>query len=456
VTAQKEMAFGQSGTDADLLARLFDRADQVLVKKLSNNDRDWARHKNKHQAGVYIPHEQRDGGFFPALQAKERKEEGAEIREVYFPTVWPQLADEEKLTRLVHYTSKGQETHMTGLPKEAFAELLPASFLVMGRISKDDGYRYECLTIDSDSDEAILLAEMFDIDATFMVAVLDPAEVRARERERILDFAEQVIAAWEKGRIAEFAKTNATMPPTAELAHKARNAFLEKNGLEKLDPFTLENPGDVLREISRSIEWELFKEFQRRERAVELVRLVLGDKPRKITASEVIRRLVDELPAIDALMLSASQQRKSRAGYSYEHHIEAMLLGGEIPHEKQVVIASRKRPDFVLPSLAFVDSNTEDAATGLILSAKTTLRERWKQVEREKGGRQLFLTTVDENIAGSTIEDMDSIGVCLVIPESLRKSKETEYCGHDNVVSFREFCDEFVQPHLILWNAAMA
>ena len=131
------MAFGQSGTDADLLARLFDRADQVLVKKLSNNDRDWARHKNKHQAGVYIPHEQRDGGFFPALQAKERKEEGAEIREVYFPTVWPQLADEEKLTRLVHYTSKGQETHMTGLPKEAFAELLPASFLVMGRMPDD-------------------------------------------------------------------------------------------------------------------------------------------------------------------------------------------------------------------------------------------------------------------------------------------------------------------------------
>ena len=452
MTAQEEMAFGRSGTDADLLARLFDRADQVLVKKLSNNDRDWARYKNKHQAGVYIPHEERDGGFFPALQAKERKEEGAEIREVYFPTVWPQLADEEKLTRLVHYTSKGQETHMTGLPKEAFAELLPASFLVMGRVSKDDGYRYECLTIDSDSDEAILLAEMFDIDATFMVAVLDPAAVRARERERILDFAEQVIAAWEKGTIAEFAKTNAAMPPTAELAQMARTAFLEKSGLEKLDPFALENPGDVLREISRSIEWELFKEFQRRERAVELVRLVLGDKPRKVTASEVIRRLVDELPAIDALMLSASQQRKSRAGYSYEHHIEAMLLGGSIPHEKQVVIASRKRPDFVLPSLAFVDSNTEDAGTGLILSAKTTLRERWKQVEREKGDRQLFLTTVDENIAGSTIEDMASIGVCLVIPESLRKSRETEYSDHENVVSFRELCDEFVRPHLPLWK----
>ena len=60
--------------------------------------------------------------------------------------------------------------------------------------------------------------------------------------------------------------------------------------------------------------------------------------------------------------------------------------------------------------------------TGLILSAKTTLRECWKQVEREKGARNLYLTTVDENIAGNAIEDMASFGVFLVIPESLKKS----------------------------------
>lgn len=90
--------------------------------------------------------------------------------------------------------------------------------------------------------------------------------------------------------------------------------------------------------------------------------------------------------------------------------------------------------------------------TGLILSAKTTLRECWKQVEREKGARNLYLTTVDENIAGNAIEDMASFGVFLVIPESLKKSKETEYEGHGNVLSFREFCDGAVQPHIAGWN----
>ena len=68
------------------------------------------------------------------------------------------------------------------------------------------------------------------------------------------------------------------------------------------------------------------------------MRLILGDAPRAVTVRGVIRQLIDELPAVDALMLSASQQRKSRAGYSYGRHIEAMLAGGYIPFEKQVIL----------------------------------------------------------------------------------------------------------------------
>jgi hypothetical protein len=232
----------------------------------------------------------------------------------------------------------------------------------------------------------------------------------------------------------------------------ARGQFLERHGLAALNPFEIGNPGDALREISRNIEWDLFREFQRRERAVALVRIVMGDDPVTVDAAHVIRRLVDELPEIDRLMLSASQQRKSRAGYSYEHHIEAMLAGGGIPFEKQVIIEARKRPDFILPSLKFINAKKPEAETGLILSAKTTLRERWKQVEREKGKRALYLTTVDENIASNAIEDMASFGVHLVIPESLKDAKETEYEGHKNVLSFREFCDTVVGPNIEKWK----
>lgn len=452
MSRQAEFAFEQAGGDADLLTHLLERSDKVLVKKLSNNDRDWARFKNKHQAGVYIPHEQRDAGFFPALELKERTDGKAdEIRERYFLTDWPQVNETKKETRLVNYRSKGQETHMTGLPKASFSELLPASFLVMGRIGTTADAIYECLTIDSASYEADLLIDLFGLSPDFLIGVFEPAERKKAELERILDFADQVIAAWAKGKMAEFAGEHAVMPPTVELARLARETFLQQHDLANINPFDMDAPGDALREISRKIEWDIFREHQRRERSVELVRLVLGDEPKEVNASAVIRQLIDELPAIDALMLSASQQRKSRAGYSYEHHIEAMLTDGSIPFEKQVILASKKRPDFVLPSLAYVDSKKAGSETGLILSAKTTLRERWKQVEREKGSRQLFLTTVDENIAGNAIEDMASMGVSLVIPESLRKSKEAEYEGHKNVLSFREFCIDVVRPNLAAW-----
>lgn len=449
---QGELDFSEPGIDAELIARLFETCDQILVKKLSNNDRDWARFSNKHQAGVYVPHEQRDSGFFPELEAKDRNDpEADEIREHFFTTIWPQFGNEEKQSRLVHYTSKGQETHLTRLPKDAFAELLPASFLVMGRIERDGEFGYECLSIDSASEEAELLAEMLDLDADFLIGVYEPAQLKNNERERVLDFAEQVIAAWLAGQIDIFARDNATMPVTVDLAGMARQAYLEGNGIKQINPFEMAAPGDALREISRSIEWEMFRDFQRRERSVDLIRTILGDEPREITAPEIIRALIDQFPAVDALMLSASQQRKSRAGYSYEHHIEAMLAGGDIPFEKQVIIASRKRPDFILPSLAVFQNPDEHDKPGLILSAKTTLRERWKQVEREKGKQELFLTTVDENVAGNAIEDMASFGVYLVIPESLKVSKTSEYEGQKNVLSFKEFCDEVVAPRLGAW-----
>ena len=454
MTEQGVFDFEGTARTADLLEGMIDRADRILVKKLSKNDRGWAQvSKSTKQDGCYIPAEHRDGGFFPSLAEKDRGTGGGKpIRETWFTTLWPQADGEERQSRLVHYTSKGPETHMTRLPKGPFADLLPASFLVMGRMLRDGEVIYECLTVDSGSDEADLLADVLDIGPEFLIGEFDPEERRAVERERVLDFGEQVIMAWQRGELAGFARDHAAMPATLELARKARSAFLEKHGLETLDPFRMETPGDALREISREIEWELFKEFQRRERSVELVRIVMGDEGKPMQPAEVIRRLVEELPRIDALMLSAAQQRKSRAGYSYEHHIEAMLQGGRIPFEKQVVIEARKRPDFILPSLAFVNGSSPDAETGLILSAKTTLRERWKQVEREKGTRRLFLTTVDENIAGNAIEDMASIGVHLVIPESLRKARETEYDGHTNVLTFRELCSNVLRPSMGRWT----
>lgn len=435
-----------------MLADFLARATHVLVKKLSNNDRDWSRLQNKKQNGVYIPPAQRDGGFFPPLAVKTRSpEEADEIREVFFLTEWPQV-DERRKTRLVNYTSKGAETHMTGLPKAAFGDLGPASWLVMAPKLDASEPTFVCLTIDSSSEAAVVLTETLGLGADFVVGVLAPAVVVAQERDLIMDFAGEVANAWLAGDVARFAGDRAAMPTTMALAEMARKVFLDGRGMASLDPFALENPGDAIREISRVIEWDLFRDYQRKERAVELVRAVFGDEPISLDIKSVVRRMVDSFGEIDRIMLSASQQRKSRAGYSFEHQIEAMLIAGNIPFAKQVVMDAKKRPDFVLPSLKHLRADLEGPARGLILSAKTTLRERWKQVEREMGGSDLFLATVDETVAANAIEDMAAMNITLVVPESLKVSKSTEYVRHANVMSFASFFQrELRQTRMLSW-----
>jgi hypothetical protein len=75
----------------------------------------------------------------------------------------------------------------------------------------------------------------------------------------------------------------------------------------------------------------------------------------------------------------------------------------------------------------------------LVLSAKTTLRERWKRVGQEMKNCDLYLATVDENIAANAIEDMASQGIVLVVPEGLKNSDTTEYKKQASVISFVSF-----------------
>jgi hypothetical protein len=437
-------------TTARFIDEVFRTSQMLFVKKLSNNDRDWASRTEKHQGGVYVPQRERDSGFFPPLSAKVREPGEAEIREAFFETEWPQTG-ERKTSRLVNYTSKGVETHLTGVPKAAFSELSPASWLIIGRGSSDRNDHYVCATVDAACDDALLLLDSLDLSPEFSIGILDLSAVFAAEHTKVLTFAEQLLQAWLAGAIVDFAEEQGLMPPTATLAAMARANFLREQGLKTLNPFELETPGDVVRTISRVIEWNLFREFQRRERAIELVRLLFGDTPRDFDLKIVIGQLVDSVSAIDRLMLSASQQRKSRAGYSFEHQIEALLIDGRIPFEKQVIIESKKRPDFVLPSLTHL-REPAGAAAGLILSAKTTLRERWKQVSLEMKGSDLFLTTVDEDVSANAIEDMADLDIQLVVPESLKCSTDTEYVRHDNIIDFRTFFrDELGMKRLPSW-----
>lgn len=189
--------------------------------------------------------------------------------------------------------------------------------------------------------------------------------------------------------------------------------------------------------ISRDIEFSIYRRHELRMRAVEVAKVFAGH-------DRIATAAVRGFPSLDALFLSASQQRKSRAGKSFEAHLATMLKAGGVRFEAQAILGQR-RPDFVLPDRATIALNKnrryEEAA---ILSAKTTLRERWKQITHERFNCAIFLATVDDRVSSESLTELSSIGVTLVVPESLKTSKETYYGSASNVITFRQFFDDEV------------
>ena len=181
--------------------------------------------------------------------------------------------------------------------------------------------------------------------------------------------------------------------------------------------------------ISRDIEYELYQQAELRQRAAQVAALLLrGDDP--------VRTLVKNFRQLDGVFLSAAQTRKSRAGLSFERHVQRLLVDGRVRHEAQMVFGSR-RPDFVLPDVRTLnDASRRDA---LILSLKTTLRERWKQLGLERLHAPVFLATVDDRVSTQAIDDMEQAGIVLVVPESLKTAKEACYARRNSVISFKDF-----------------
>lgn len=448
-----ELFMGEENDSIEDIESALQGADCVYIKKLSLNDWQWSENPQAHQGGLYVPHSDRDSGFFPHLSEKARPSGGMPIHEAWFDVIWPQAGGEIKKARLVHYTSKGEETHLTNVVKGPFRAISPASLLLIARrISQDADAVFTAVVADSASTAAEYLHDFFSLPSDFHSGFFEPAAIRRATKQRTLSFLEQAIAAWKTDKLSDFAKGITSLPSPKDLASLAQEQYLKEHSLQNLNPFELERPGDSIMRISRDIELRLFKEYELQSRSLELIKVILGFENSKMTVERALVAIIDEFPQIDRILLSAAQQRKSRAGKSFELHIERLLKDGGIPHEVQVVIESKKRPDFVLPTYKTYRNPDRSKKEALVLSAKTTLRERWKQVHAEIRNCDLYLATVDENITDSAIDDMADSGIYLVVPETLKDSDTTLYRKKSNVLSFKEFFEsEIKKARLPIW-----
>jgi len=288
---------------------------------------------------------------------------------------------------------------------------------------------YWCIVIDSVADEAEIIESAFSLPSDFHFGLFSP-DLLSRGLDEEEQFIAELSAALRNGTLDTYIEQQ-RLPRPEHLASQAQSRWLQENDHANLDPFIIDAPGDAVMHISRDIEYALYKRAELRQRASQVAGLLLRNQ-------DPVAVLVRSFGQLDSLFLSASQTRKSRAGRSFEQHVQRLLLDGRVRHQAQAVLGGR-RPDFILPDLATLNRSQDRDA--LILSLKTTLRERWKQLGLERLHAPVFLATVDDRISMDAISDMAAKGIVLVVPETLKASKEACYKDNTDVISFRQFFD---------------
>lgn len=155
-----------------------------------------------------------------------------------------------------------------------------------------------------------------------------------------------------------------------------------------------------------------------------------------------------EYNELDKFFLSISQSRKSRAGSAFEFIIREMLIRLEYPFSEQVVIGGAK-PDYVLPSKQYF---LEKPLDSILLTAKRTLRERWRQIVTEANKAYgYFLATIDKKVSQNQIKQASEHKVYIVVPISIKQSIE-HYNTAYNVISFENFFENHLDPAMKRWK----
>lgn len=128
-----------------------------------------------------------------------------------------------------------------------------------------------------------------------------------------------------------------------------------------------------------------------------------------------------DVDAFIQFSLSVNNRRKSRAGLSLENHLTALFMAHNIRFSHTPTTENKSKPDFLFPSIdLYRDSNFPNAYLTM-LGAKTTAKDRWRQVLEEADrieGKHLI--TLEGAISENQTNEMKSRKLQLVVPEEIQ------------------------------------
>src|SRR5581483_138162 len=115
--------------------------------------------------------------------------------------------------------------------------------------------------------------------------------------------------------------------------------------------------------------------------------------------------------------LKAHNRRKARAGRALENHLSSLFSLRGLQFERNVRTEGNNRPDFLFPSSDEYSDGASDSAKLAMLAAKSTCKDRWRQILTEANRIPVkHLCTLERAISAAQTEEMRFQRVQLVIP----------------------------------------
>lgn len=138
-------------------------------------------------------------------------------------------------------------------------------------------------------------------------------------------------------------------------------------------------------------------------------------------------KLKNAFESVDEFVRIANEvlnRRKSRAGKSLEHHLSELFSKNDLVFEEQALTEGKKRPDFLFPNSSCYHNFEFPAKDLVVLGAKTTCKDRWRQVLSEADRvEEKYLFTLQQGISLS----QSDAKLTLIVPKPYIQSFPKAY-----------------------------
>jgi hypothetical protein len=177
----------------------------------------------------------------------------------------------------------------------------------------------------------------------------------------------------------------------------------------------------------------------------EKLTLIIGDYAGRI------------MPYLYQLSLSTTNSRRSRAGSTFEKIIERMVEMMGYPYANQSILGDKfykseglgKMVDIIIPG---AEEYSKNRAKCVLVTMKTTLRERWQEVVEEVNRTNIpniYLLTIDEGLNSNTADNLKPYNIQIVLYDSV---KEQTFKNFDNVKGYKEFFNREIKHYVEYWS----